>query len=147
MDELRAYMRSVRRLLEPIEYKQKREYTIDGDSGTETTRVLEVSSCDHCKKEYSEPSFWWTVSWRGAQEEVPEKVGIKFGLPEGATFADALVKVMFKSALEGNTHAVREIRESIEGKIVQSTLSVPTAALLRAFFSDASAGTAPQGAS
>ena len=54
-----------------------------------------------------------------AQEEVPEKVRIKFGRPEGATFADALVMVMFKSALEGNTHAVREIRESIEGKIVQ----------------------------
>jgi hypothetical protein len=70
--ELRAYMKKVRRLLEPIEYKQKREYTIDDESGRETTRVLDISSCDHCKKEYSAPSFWWTVSWRGMDIEISE---------------------------------------------------------------------------
>ena len=74
--ELRTYMTNMRRLLEPIEYKQTREYTLSSDSGTETTRVLEVSACDHCRREYSEPSFWWTVSWRGMEIEISE--GFRF---------------------------------------------------------------------
>jgi hypothetical protein len=74
--ELRTYMTNMRRLLEPIEYKQTREYTLYSDSGTETTRVLEVSACDHCRKEYSAPSFWWTVSWRGMEIEISE--GFRF---------------------------------------------------------------------
>ncbi|MFZ3331335.1 MAG: hypothetical protein WA197_11945 [Candidatus Acidiferrales bacterium] len=71
--ELRGYMTNVRRRLDPIEHKQKREYTeYDGDFGTKTNRVLVVSSCNHCGKEYSESSFWWAVSRRGMEIEISD---------------------------------------------------------------------------
>jgi hypothetical protein len=54
-----------------------------------------------------------------AELELPKKDRIKHGLPEGATYGDALAMVMFKLALEGNPNAAREIREAIEGKIRQ----------------------------
>jgi hypothetical protein len=54
-----------------------------------------------------------------AELELPKKDRIKHGLPEGATYGDALAIVMFKSALEGNPSAAREIREAIEGKTAQ----------------------------
>jgi hypothetical protein len=54
-----------------------------------------------------------------AELELPKKDRIKQGLPEGATYGDALAMVMFKAALEGNPHAAREIREAIEGKTGQ----------------------------
>ena len=50
---------------------------------------------------------------------LPEKERRKHGLPEGATYGDALAVVMFNRALEGQSDAVREIRESIEGKSSQ----------------------------
>jgi Family of unknown function (DUF5681) len=51
-----------------------------------------------------------------AGRELPENVRIQHGLPEGATYGEALAMVMFKHALEGKTDAAREIREAIEGK-------------------------------
>jgi len=50
---------------------------------------------------------------------LPESERRKHGLPEGATYGDALAVVMFNRALEGQPDAVREIRESIEGKSSQ----------------------------
>jgi hypothetical protein len=40
-------------------------------------------------------------------------------LRDTATYGDALVKVLFDEAIKGNISAVREIRESIEGKVSQ----------------------------
>jgi hypothetical protein len=54
-----------------------------------------------------------------AELELPRKDRIKHGLPEGATYGDALAIVMFRAALEGNPSAAREIREAIEGKTAQ----------------------------
>jgi hypothetical protein len=54
-----------------------------------------------------------------AEQELPEKYRIKYGLPEGATFGDALAVVMFEAALAGKAEAAREIREAIEGKTAQ----------------------------
>jgi len=51
-----------------------------------------------------------------AELELPEKERIKHGLPEGATYEDALAMVRFKAALDGKPDAAREIREAIEGK-------------------------------
>jgi uncharacterized protein DUF5681 len=51
-----------------------------------------------------------------AERELLEEDRIKHGLPEGATWGDALASVRFKAALEGKTDAAREIREAIEGK-------------------------------
>jgi hypothetical protein len=50
---------------------------------------------------------------------VPEKERRKHGLPEGATYGDALAVATFNRALEGQPDAIREIRESIEGKSSQ----------------------------
>jgi hypothetical protein len=54
-----------------------------------------------------------------AELALPEKDRIKQGLPERATYGDALAMIMFKAALEGKTDAAREIREAIEGKTRQ----------------------------
>ncbi len=57
---------------------------------------------------------------------LPEKDRIKRGLPEGATYGDALVLCIFKAALKGRVDAAREIREAIEGKSQQRLeLSAP----------------------
>ena len=50
---------------------------------------------------------------------LPESERRKHGLPEGATYGDALAVITFNRALEGQPDAVREIRESIEGKSSQ----------------------------
>ncbi|MGB7728646.1 MAG: DUF5681 domain-containing protein [Candidatus Acidiferrum sp.] len=50
------------------------------------------------------------------EQELPEIYRIKYGLAEGATFADGIALAMAKDALEGKPAAVREIREAIEGK-------------------------------
>jgi hypothetical protein len=54
-----------------------------------------------------------------AELPLPEEERIKYGLPEGASYGDALVARTFKDALEGNPYAAREIREAIEGKTGQ----------------------------
>jgi hypothetical protein len=51
-----------------------------------------------------------------AEEKLPESVRKKLGLEAGATYGDALSLMQFRSALNGNTGAAREIREAIEGK-------------------------------
>ncbi len=38
------------------------------------------------------------------------------GLWEGATFGDAVTLAQYRQAMKGDTNAMREIRESIEGK-------------------------------
>lgn len=40
----------------------------------------------------------------------------RYGLPEGATFADGIALAVAKDALEGKPAAVREIGEALEGK-------------------------------
>jgi len=47
---------------------------------------------------------------------LPDGVRKKLGLETGATYGDALSLMQFRSALDGNTGAAREIREAIEGK-------------------------------
>ena len=47
---------------------------------------------------------------------LPESIRKKLGLEAGATYGDALSLMQFRSALNGNTGAAREIREAIEGK-------------------------------
>lgn len=43
----------------------------------------------------------------------------KRGLPQGATWGDAIALETVKAAANGNAQAIREIRESIEGKAPQ----------------------------
>ena len=54
-----------------------------------------------------------------AEVELSEPDRIKYGLPEGATYGDALAYRMFRAALDGKADAAREIREAIEGKTGQ----------------------------
>lgn len=72
--ELRQYMANLQRQLQRTAHTQKREYTEDNYLGLEidVSRVLVVSSCLHCRKEYSESDFWWTVSRRGMDIEIYE---------------------------------------------------------------------------
>ena len=60
-----------------------------------------------------------------AELPLPKKDRIKHGLPEGATYGDALVAFVFKAALKGNPYAAREIREAIEGKTGQRRKKLP----------------------
>ncbi len=60
-----------------------------------------------------------------AELELPEEERIKYGLPEGATYGDALAIVRFNAALEGKPDAAREIREAIEGKTGQRGEETP----------------------
>ncbi len=60
-----------------------------------------------------------------AELELPEEKRIKYGLPEGATYGDALALVRFDAALEGKPDAAREIREAIEGKTGQRQEETP----------------------
>jgi hypothetical protein len=73
--ELQAYLQNVRRLHNKwiaegiIGGKQTREYTERPAYGNEISKILVISSCFHCGKEYSEPDFWWTLSpLRGGME-------------------------------------------------------------------------------
>lgn len=54
-----------------------------------------------------------------AQRALPEQIRMELHLADGASYADGLVKVLFDAALKGNLHALREIRESAEGKAGQ----------------------------
>jgi hypothetical protein len=47
---------------------------------------------------------------------LPEKDRKRMKLPRGATYADAAAFQQFLAALDGDTTAMREIREAIEGK-------------------------------
>lgn len=71
----------------------------------------------------------WPISDRYAELAeiaLPEKERLKRGLPQGATFGDALAFDQFNAALKGRTEAAREIREGIEGKAAQrKEISVP----------------------
>ena len=60
-----------------------------------------------------------------AELRLPEEERIKHGLPEDATYGDALAIVRFKAALEGKADAAREIREAIEGKTGQRREIIP----------------------
>jgi hypothetical protein len=51
-----------------------------------------------------------------AERRLPEKLRRSLGFSEGATFADALTEGLFRSAIDGNVVAARELREAIEGK-------------------------------
>ena len=51
-----------------------------------------------------------------AEMLLPEARRLELGLWEGATFADAVVKSIYEAAIDGDTRAAREIRESIEGR-------------------------------
>jgi Family of unknown function (DUF5681) len=51
-----------------------------------------------------------------AETLLPEKERIELDLPEGSTWADAIVEATYESAIEGKTEAVREIREAVEGR-------------------------------
>jgi hypothetical protein len=52
------------------------------------------------------------------QQLLPEKLRLRLGFSEGATFADALTQGLFLSAINGNVAAARELREAIEGKAI-----------------------------
>ena len=54
-----------------------------------------------------------------AEVKLSELDRIKYGLPEGATYGDAVAYRVFRRALEGKADAAREIREAIEGKTGQ----------------------------
>ena len=54
-----------------------------------------------------------------AEREMSEEDRVKYGLPEGATYGDALAIVTFRAALAGKIEAAREVREAIEGKTPQ----------------------------
>jgi hypothetical protein len=43
----------------------------------------------------------------------------KLGLPKDATNADVLALCLFREGLAGNVYAVKELRESVEGKATQ----------------------------
>jgi uncharacterized protein DUF5681 len=51
-----------------------------------------------------------------AERRVPDKFRRSLGLPENATFADAITQALFLSAINGNVPAARELREATEGK-------------------------------
>ena len=51
-----------------------------------------------------------------AQRRLPEKLRRSLGLPEDATFAEALSEALFRSAINGSVSAARELREATEGK-------------------------------
>lgn len=51
-----------------------------------------------------------------AEVELPEDVRKLLKMPVGSTYADAATLQQFRSAIKGDTGAIREIRESIEGK-------------------------------
>jgi hypothetical protein len=70
--EMQGYLTTVQRQLLATGHKQKREYTERDEFGSEATKILQVSSCNHCGKEYSESDFWWTISRRGMQIEIRE---------------------------------------------------------------------------
>lgn len=73
-----------------------------------------------------------------AELPLPEEERIKYGLPVGTTWGDALVIVMFKAALERNPYAAREIREAIEGKTGQRQEIInPQGIELRVTYEDA----------
>jgi len=54
-----------------------------------------------------------------ARKALPEELRVALHLADGASYADGLVKVLFEAALKGNLNALREIRESVEGKATQ----------------------------
>lgn len=72
--ELRTYTASVLGRLLQVPRQQKREYTEYSD-GERRTRLLNVSHCGNCEKEYSEAQLWWTVSVGGMEVEVREGFG------------------------------------------------------------------------
>lgn len=51
-----------------------------------------------------------------AETPIEEKERKKLKLPEGATYADAAVHAVYREAMKGDTGAIREIREALEGK-------------------------------
>src|ERR1700677_586006 len=51
-----------------------------------------------------------------AERRLPERLRRSLGLPEGATYTDALAEALFRSALNGNVPAARELREATEGR-------------------------------
>ncbi len=54
-----------------------------------------------------------------ANEKLPEDVCKKLGLKAGSTYAQGAARAQFIKALQGETKAVAEIREAIEGKATQ----------------------------
>ena len=54
-----------------------------------------------------------------ARRALPEGLRTELHLAVGATYGDALAKVLFDTAISGDVPAAREIRESIEGKAPQ----------------------------
>jgi uncharacterized protein DUF5681 len=50
------------------------------------------------------------------ERRAPEELRIRFGLWEGATFADVITKALIDSSINGNVPAARELREATEGK-------------------------------
>ena len=55
-----------------------------------------------------------------AEIPIEETERKKLNLPEGATYADALVFAIFARAMKGDMAAIREIREALEGKTERS---------------------------
>lgn len=55
------------------------------------------------------------------EDALPEAERIRLGLSEGATYGDGLVKVLADLALAGKIDAIRDIRDSIEGKTAPRT--------------------------
>ena len=55
-----------------------------------------------------------------AEIPIEETERKKLNLPEGATYADALVFAIFARAMKGDMAAIREIREALEGKTEKS---------------------------
>jgi hypothetical protein len=50
---------------------------------------------------------------------LPNDVRTALGLPEGATYGDAIALAQARQAIKGKPEAAREIREAIEGKSIQ----------------------------
>lgn len=51
-----------------------------------------------------------------AETPIEEDERKELKLPEGATYADAAVHAVYRKAMKGDTSAIREIREALEGK-------------------------------
>jgi Family of unknown function (DUF5681) len=55
-----------------------------------------------------------------AEAKLPEDVRLLLKLAPGSTYADAAALQQFRSAIKGDTSAIREIREAIEGKAIST---------------------------
>jgi hypothetical protein len=51
-----------------------------------------------------------------AETPIEEDERKELKLPEGSTYADAAVHAVYRRAMKGDTSAIREIREALEGK-------------------------------